>query len=156
MNKSKLNELIEVHNFFAFEQAEDWQSYYLEPYYLYFNHHDDFFRKGSLFAFYGMIKNWFNGASFAFMTDKQGNYIFHDAEVYFSSFIEASNNIKSEFPTFFTHIGCMVYEIDKKKKLDDIFPNMDRFVVSTFRNVLFAHKSHNILNFDDILQELEI
>ena len=156
MNKSKLNELIEVHKFFAFEQAEDWQSYYLEPYYLYFNHHDDLLRKGSLFAFYGMIKNWFNDSSFAFMTDDQGNYIFHNAEVYFSSFIEESNNIKSDFPILFAHIGCMCYEIDKKKKLENIFPNIDGTIISNLKNILFNYKSRNILNFNNVLKELEI
>lgn len=151
-----LKDLVETQKFFAFDNAVDWQNTYLEPFYLYFNTDNKFLKTSSLFAFYGMIKNWFDGSSYAFMTDVNGNYLFHDAEKYFESIIVAAPEIQKKFPVFYSHIGFMLYEIDNKKKLDIIFPEIDKKTIENLKFLLFSNKSNNILNFVDVIKELEI
>ena len=140
-----------------FYTSIDWHHKFHYDYYLFFNDQDPEKRIGSVFAFLGMLINWFHRSSFAFYPDtgKPFSECPNKIEKYLVALKSNSNNIKKELPKMHSSICYLLYQLDKDKDFDNEFPHVDKKIFKEMRKMLQSEDFNKKVNFDEVFQELK-
>lgn len=157
INKEKLQELFEIVNLVAFDTSIDWHKKFNYDYYLFFNDQDAEKKVGSIFAFLGMLINWFYKSSFAFRPDTGKTFLDcpNNIENYLIAFQKNSNSIKNELPVTHSSICYLLNELDKKMNFESEFPHVDKRIFENMRSLLRSEGTEEKLNFDRSFEEIK-
>ncbi|MEH7613526.1 hypothetical protein, partial [Gottfriedia acidiceleris] len=84
------------------------------PYFLHFNDGNEYYRAGSLIAFWGLLCEWEDGSGFPFNAGKV-DYQSHLFDKYIDKFIIYSTNIQKQYPNLYFVIIESLKTLDKEK-----------------------------------------
>lgn len=139
---------IEIGHFYTCKQ---WGEETNEYYYKYFNDEDKEIRSGSILVFTAMLSNWYYGPADVFYANAdrgvyyppQPFYLFED---YLSSFIKNAPLIKEEFPILYRYTLYFLYQLDKQKAFERVFPHIEENLIIQMRDQLFSNDADAINN----------
>ncbi|WP_312473511.1 hypothetical protein [Neobacillus sp.] len=164
MIKNKLANILSGIEIGLFDTCKNWGEENYDYYYKYFNEKDFEIRGRSILTFAAMLGNWYKGSADVFRTvqgvihlPKEQFYFFED---YLSAFLKSASSIKNDFPNLHTYILYYLYNIDKEKPFELVFPQIDHWLFKEMRTQLFFNKkifpiNHIILPpFNNLLKEV--
>ncbi|WP_019392789.1 hypothetical protein [Priestia filamentosa] len=157
MIKRKLREMYENVDVVGFYTSIDWDNDFNYKFYLSFNDTDTYNRVGSIFAFLGMLMNWFYKSSFAFYPDtgKRFEDCYHQIDCYIQAFLKHSNTIKKDFPIIHSSISYLLCELDTEETFENRFPHIDKKLFQHMRETLCFNQKHT-LDFDKAFEEVRL
>lgn len=154
MTKHKLKKLLEGIEIGWFDTCKNWGDETNGYYYKYFNDMDNEIRGGSILAFASMLGNWYHGSADVFRTTQGITYIpkeqFYFIDDYLSAFLKNDLHIREDFPILHSYILFFLYNLDKRKPFELVFPLLDQKLLNKMRTQLFINKENIPTNYIDL------
>jgi len=143
--KHKLLNLLDGIEIGFFDTAKNWGEETNDYYFKYFNDKDKDLRSLSILAFTAMLGNWYNGPAFVFRAPPLPHKQFYFIEDYLPPFLENAVSINEEFPVLYSYTLFYLYELDKRKGFENVFPFVDHNLFNQMRSQLFNENGKDVL-----------
>ncbi|UPM55457.1 hypothetical protein [Gottfriedia acidiceleris] len=143
--KEKIDKLYELINKEGGIIDFPWCTSLYYHYFLHFNDGNEYYRAGSLIAFWGLLCEWEDGSGFPFNSGKV-DYQSHLFDQYIDKFIIYSTNIQKKYPNLYFVIIESLKTLDKEKDFVRVFPNIEVKVFNNLRGFLELYNTQSPKN----------